>query len=185
MALVPCSICCLKSSVVGVPIFPDPFRHDFLPGQQSALLQAKQVVAGGPRGSSITFYEWVNPVESPQRVRRNYRWMIQNLPVLVDYRKESIHLIGDFLEVGRAVIPHIDRLLAVTSPKLRNISDSRVVQGPKCVLVEKLDALQQANLDAIREQVILSQKVLLLNFRVKSGIVFFSDGYQNLRGDKR
>src|ERR1035441_9513193 len=123
--------------------------------------------------------------ESPQRVRRNYRWMIQNLPVLVDYRKESIHLIGDFLEVGRAVIPHIDRLLAVTSPKLRNISDSRVVQGPKCVLVEKLDALQQANLDAIREQVILSQKVLLLNFRVKSGIVFFSDGHQNLRGDKR
>jgi hypothetical protein len=30
----------------------------------------------------------------------------------LDYRKESIHLIGDCLEVGREVIPHIDRLYA-------------------------------------------------------------------------
>jgi len=111
--------------------------------------------------------------------------MIQNLPILVDYRKESIHLIGDFLEVWREVIPHIDRLLAVTSPKLRNISDGRVIQSPKCVFVEKLDALRQANLDAIRQQVILPQEVLLLDFRVKSGIVFFSDGHQNQCGDKR
>lgn len=82
--------------------------------------------------------------------------MIQNFPILVDYRKESIHLIGDFLEMGREVIPHIDRLLAVTSSKLRNISDSRVIQGPQRIFVEKLDSLRQANLDAIRQQVILS-----------------------------
>ena len=139
MALVPCSVCGLKSSIVGTPIFPDPFRHDFLAGQQSALLQAEQVVAGRPRGSPITFYEWMNPVESPQRVRRNHRRMIQNLPILVDYRKESIHLIGDVLEVGWEVIPDVDRLLAVTSSKLRNISDGRVVQSPKSVFVEEIN----------------------------------------------
>jgi hypothetical protein len=82
--------------------------------------------------------------------------MIQDLPILVDYRKESIHLIGDFLEVGREVIPHIDRLLAVTSSKLRNISDGRVIQSPKSVFVEKLNSLHQTNLDAIRQQIILS-----------------------------
>jgi hypothetical protein len=111
--------------------------------------------------------------------------MIQNLPILVDHRKEPIHLIGDFLEVWREVITHIDRLLAVTSSKLRNISDGRVIQSPKCVFVEKLDALRQANLDAIRQQVILPQKVLLLNSRVKPGIVFLSDGHQDQRGDTR
>src|ERR1035438_8160196 len=142
MALVPCSVCGLKSSIVGNPIFPDPFRHDFFPGQQSALLQAKQIVAGSPRGSPITFYEWVNPVESPQRVRWNHSRLIQNSPVLVDYGKEAIHLIGNFLEVRREVISHIDRLLAVTSSKLRNIGDGCVVQGPRSVFVEKLDALR-------------------------------------------
>src|ERR1017187_10004749 len=183
MALVPCSVGGLKSSIVGTPIFPDPFRHDLLPGQQSALLQTEQVVAGSPSGSPITFYEWMNPVESPQRVGRNHRRSIQNLPILMDYRKESIHLIGDILEVGREVVPHVDWLLAVTSSKLRNISDGRVIQSPKCVFVEKLNSLRQTNVDAIRQQVILSQEVLLLNSRVKLGVVFFPDGHlESARG---
>lgn len=77
--------------------------------------------------------------------------MVQNLPILVDDGKESVHLIGDFLKVRREVIPDIDRLLAVASAKLGNIRNSRVIQGPKRVFIEELDALLQPNLNAVRQ----------------------------------
>jgi hypothetical protein len=67
--------------------------------------------------------------------------MIQNLPILMDNGKETIHLIGDFSKVRWKVIPYIDWLLTVTSSELRNIGDSRVVQSPKGVFIEKLDSL--------------------------------------------
>ena len=104
--------------------------------------------------------------------------MIQNFPILVDNGEKTIHLIGDFSKVRWKVIPHIDWLLTVTSSKLRNIGDSCVVQSPKGVFIEKFDSLIQSNLNAVRQQIILPQKVLLLNFCVKGRTVFFSDGHR-------
>src|ERR1035438_2303985 len=65
LALLPCYICGPQRIIVWFSVFPDPFRHDFLSGQQFALLQAKQVVARSSCGSPVTFNERVNPVEPP------------------------------------------------------------------------------------------------------------------------
>src|ERR1039458_8334983 len=87
----------------------------------------------------------------PQCIRRKHGGMIQNIPILVDDRKKTVHLIGDVLKVRREVIPDIDWLFAVAPSKLGNIRDSRVIQGPKRVFIEKLDALLQANFNAVRQ----------------------------------
>src|ERR1035438_4003576 len=121
MALLPGYVRGAECSVVGWPVFPDPFSNDFPSGQQLALLQTKQVIARGSCGSPVAFYKRVNPVESPQRISRKHCGMTHDFPVFVDNGKEPVHVVGDFLKVGRVVIPDVDRLLAVASSKLRNV----------------------------------------------------------------
>ncbi len=100
--------------------------------------------------------------------------MINDRPIFMNYRKETIHLVGHILEVWRFVISHVNRFFAVTAPKLRNVRDRSIVEGPKRVFVECLNAFFQPNFDAIGQQVILAKEVLFLDSSKKSGIVFLS-----------
>src|SRR6185437_3785684 len=121
MALIPCLVSSSQSSIIGLTIFPNPFGYNFSSRQESSLLQANKIIASGSCCSPITLYERMNPVEPPQRICGQHGGMIQDRPILMHDRKESVHLIGDFPEMGREVISHIDRLFAVASAKLRNI----------------------------------------------------------------
>ncbi len=84
--------------------------------------------------------------------------MIQNFPVFLDHGKEAVHHIGDFFKMCRDVISHVNRLFAVAPTELGDIRNSSVIQSPQRVLVEKLDTLFEANLDTIRQQVVLPQR---------------------------
>jgi hypothetical protein len=55
-----------------------------------------------------------------------------------------------------SVISHINRALTVTPTKLGDVGDRDGIQGLQCVLVERLDALRKAYLDAAEQKVILS-----------------------------
>lgn len=48
------------------------------------------------------------------------------------------------------MISHVNGFLAITPPELRDICDSHVIQGPERIFVERLDALFQTNLNAVR-----------------------------------
>lgn len=90
-------------------------------------------------------------------------------------REKAIHVIWYFLEMRREMIPYINWLFAIAAAELSDIRNGRRVQGPKRVFVEGLDTFFKANLYAVRQEVILPQKVLLLNFREQRWIVFLSD----------
>ena len=83
--------------------------------------------------------------------------MIYNGPVLVDEGNEPVHMIGDFPVMRRTVIPDVDRFLSISTTKLGNVRDRGVIQRPKSIFIERFDALFQANFDAVREQVVLTQ----------------------------
>ena len=105
--------------------------------------------------------------------------MIPDCPIFVYHRKEPVHLIGNIFEVRRKVVPHVYRLFAVTTSKLGNVRDCRVIQGPERVLIERLDTFLKTDFNTIRQQIILSQEVLLLDCCKKRGIVFFSNRHVN------
>lgn len=94
------------------------------------------------------------------------------------YRKEPVHLIWNFLEVRWNVVAHIDWFLAIPAPKLGNIRDRNVVQGPQSILVERLDSLFETNFDAIGQQIVLAQEILLLNLGKELRIVLFSNRHR-------
>jgi len=75
--------------------------------------------------------------------------MVQNCPIFVDDRKESVHLICDFFAVRREMIADIDRLFPESSAKLRSIRNRRAMQRPQRVLIEEFNALLQTNLYAV------------------------------------
>ena len=75
--------------------------------------------------------------------------MVHDSPIFVDERKERIHEFGHIMEMRRQVIPHSDRSLAVAATELADIRNSRIVERPQGVLIECLDALLKADLDAI------------------------------------
>jgi len=70
---------------------------------------------------------------------------------------------------------HIDRLFSVSSAELCDICDRRIIQCPKRVLIKGLNTLLKAYFNAVGKEVVLAQKVLLLDFLVKFGIVFFAN----------
>jgi hypothetical protein len=74
-------------------------------------------------------------------------------------------------------LPTLIGLFSVTAAKLTDVGNRRVIKRPEGVLIEGLDAFFEANLDAVRKQIVLSNKILLLNFCVKGGVVFFSNGH--------
>ena len=53
--------------------------------------------------------------------------------------------------------PNVNRLFAKSAAKLRDIRDGNVIQSPERILVERSWALLQSNINAIREQIILSK----------------------------
>jgi len=65
VTLIPSYIGGLKGCIVRLSIFPDSLRDDLYAWQQLAMLQTKQIVTSSSRGSSVSFDEWVNPVEAP------------------------------------------------------------------------------------------------------------------------
>ena len=73
------------------------------------------------------------------------------------------------------MIAHSYRALPAATAELADIRNRRVIQRPERVFVKGLDALFQANFDAIRQQVVLAEQILFLDFRVKGRVVFFSD----------
>ena len=84
---------------------------------------------------------------------------------------------GNILEVGRDMVADINRFLPVPATKLSDVGNGSIVEGPKRVFVERLDALFDTDFDAIGEKVVLAQKILLLNLGVQLRIVFFPYGH--------
>jgi hypothetical protein len=68
-------------------------------------------------------------------------------------------------------------MLAKSSAELRDVRHGRGIQEPQHVLVERLDAFAQADLNAIGQQVVLTQQVLPLNVREQFRIVSFANGH--------
>jgi hypothetical protein len=56
------------------------------------------------------------------------------------------------------------------------LATATAFNAPKRVFVERFDALRETYLDATEKEVVLSQKVLLLDFCKQLGRVFFSNG---------
>ena len=75
------------------------------------------------------------------------------------------------------MVPNIDRIFTVAPAKLSYVRYRRIVQRPERVLVEGFDALFKSNFNTVRQKIILPKQVVLLDFRVKRWIVFFSDGH--------
>lgn len=107
--------------------------------------------------------------------------MVEDIPVLVDQREESIHLIWDHFEMWRQVVTNVDWLLAVTPAELSDIRHCGSIQGPKGVFIKSLNTLFKADLDAIQQQVVLTQEILFLDSCIQIRIVAFS--YAHFRAD--
>ena len=105
----------------------------------------------------------MNPVKPPKRIGGKDRWVIDDRPIFMNHRKETIHLVGHILEVRRFVISHVNRFFSVTATKLRNVGNRNMVEGPKRVFIECLNAFFQPNFDAIGQQVILAKEILFLD----------------------
>jgi hypothetical protein len=64
--------------------------------------------------------------------------------------KETIHQVRNFPEMWWNMVPNVDRLFAVSSAKLGYVCYSRRVQRPESVLIETLNALLEADFNAVR-----------------------------------
>jgi hypothetical protein len=98
--------------------------------KQFAMLHTNQVVAGSSRCPPIPLDEWMNPIQSPQSISCKPRRMVSNCPIFMNEGKEPIHQIGDILEMWRGMFTDINRFLSVSSAKLSNVGDGRIVQCP-------------------------------------------------------
>ena len=74
----------------------------------------------------------------------------------------------------RDMICNVDRFFPEPSAELRYICHRDVVQLPKRVLVECFYALHNAYLNAIGQEVVLPEKILLLNTGKKLRIIVFA-----------
>ncbi len=61
------------------------------------------------------------------------------------------------------MVPDVDWLIAKPAAELSDVCHSRMVQAPKRIFIERLNALNQADLDAIGKEIILSKQILLLH----------------------
>jgi len=110
--------------------------------------------------------------------------MIDDSPVLMNDREEPIHLIGHVFEVRRCVVPDINGFLPVSSAELRDIGDGSSIQRPQRVFVERLDAFRKPDLDAIQQQVVLPQQILLLNSGKQLRRILLSNRHRPGRPEK-
>ena len=51
--------------------------------------------------------------------------MLDDCPIFVNYRKESIHFIWNIFEVRRLMVTHVDGFFTIAAAKLGDISNSR------------------------------------------------------------
>ena len=89
--------------------------------------------------------------------------MVNDRPVFVHHRKEPIHQVRYVFEVRRNVVTNINRLFAVTSSELRNVSDRCVVESPEGIFIERFYALLYSYLDTVGKQIVLAEQILFLN----------------------
>jgi hypothetical protein len=75
------------------------------------------------------------------------------------------------------MIANIDRLLAESATKLRYVRDRHVIKRPEGVFVERGVALRQSNFDAVRQQIVLSEKVSFLDKIKECGVVTFRNNH--------
>jgi|ERR1035438_5415060 hypothetical protein len=143
------------------------------------LTDADQVIACSPCGPTISFNEWMNPIQPPQCVGRENSRMTHDIPVLMNDGNELIDQFRDIHKVRRYVIADVYWLFAKASPKLGNIGHRHAIQRPQCILVECLNALTKAYFDAIRKQVILPKQILLLHTSEQLRVFGLSDGHRN------
>lgn len=116
------------------------------------------------------------PVHSPECVGGQHRGVVDDMPVLVNDREEAVHLLFHDPVVRRNVVPDVDRLLAIAPAKLRDIRNRDVVERPQSVFVERLDSFFEADLDAVGQERVLAQQVLLLHSSKEVRIVFLANG---------
>lgn len=81
------------------------------------------------------------------------------------------------IKVRGDVLPDVDRLLSESTAELCDIRDGGMIKGPKRVFVERFNPFSQANFYAIRQQVILTEQILLLNPSKKFRVIGFPDGH--------
>lgn len=89
--------------------------------------------------------------------------MIYNMPILVNDGNELVHEMANGIEMWRLVIADVDRLFAESAAKLCDIGYSCCIKRPKSILIKGFYALPRPNFDAVCQQVILTQEVLLLH----------------------
>jgi|GEM_PF-1905421 len=75
------------------------------------------------------------------------------------------------------MVANIDRFLAESATKLRYVGDCHVVKRPEGVFVERGVALRQSDFDAVRQQIVLSEKVSFLDKIKECGIVTFRNNH--------
>jgi hypothetical protein len=90
---------------------------------------------------------------------------------------KSVHPLVHFIEVERLVISYVDRLSAKPPTKLGDIRNRHMIQGPEKILVERDRPFPQADLDAVRQKLILAIQVLLLNPITELSIFFLEYEY--------
>ena len=61
------------------------------------------------------------------------------------------------------MISNVDGTFSIPAAKLRDVRDGSGIQTPQRVFIEGLDALLQSDLDAVQQQIVLSQQILLLH----------------------
>ena len=93
----------------------------------------------------------------------------------MDKGNEPIHQFGDVPKVGRNMVTDVYWLVSEPASKLRDVCNGGVIQCPKHVFVKRRGPLLQSNFDVIRQQVVLSDEVLLLNLRIKFRIIFLQN----------
>src|SRR5487761_1190165 len=121
MSQLPVLISGLKCLIIRLAIFSNALWNYFLAAEQSSLLHAYEVIASCSRRPSIPFNKWMNPIQSPKRIRRKQRGIVYYCPIFMNNREKAIHLIGNILKVRRAVVSNVDWFFAIPSPKLGDV----------------------------------------------------------------
>src|SRR5260370_3535729 len=146
LALIVGAIRRLQRSDGGIPIFTNAFWNGPLASQNFALLHANEIVASGSGGSAVTLNERVNSIQIPKSKGGKAGRVLEDRPILVDDGEEGVHPSGNGIKVRRDVIAHPYRSFPVTAAELTNVGDRRIVERPKGVFVEGLDAFLEADL---------------------------------------
>jgi hypothetical protein len=130
----PSDIAALERLIIRLAILPDAFGHDFSARQHSAGSRAKQLVADGPRGSTVPLDERVNPIQPPECISAEFG-RTPEMPILMDRGQKPIHQTWDLPEMRWHMLAYANWFLSETPAELRDVDNSDMIQGPDRVLV--------------------------------------------------